>query len=849
MTSPFQVAFSAAQKAIVAHVEGPGIVLAGAGSGKTAVIVGRAAEMVASGIPSRNILLLTFSRKAAGEMQVRAEKLFKGRVKDSEASAPEAESAAALAPVPDDLAAYYTDQVPGPDDERDYGVEGEDDLPDLDSAPPTSPEDDGQPSADPEGLDAIESVKQSAIDSLYVDTFHAWGFRLIRSNPFLFDRKRGVTCLDESDREKVFKRLASTVDLNWADRVDRPQIKAFISFYSLLKNEGYYANPADDLMMIRIADLMERNAKWQANRSDALLKLAVAYERETADRNLVDFDDLCLMPSIALQKNPDLAERLARRFKYITVDESQDTNRVQYEIVKQIARRHPSGGNLMMIGDDDQGLFSWRGARIQNLQQFVSDFRPIQFRLEQNYRSTPEIVGTAGRLIAHNEGRLPKTPFSSNDGGKKVALGTYATGTEQATEIAKAVVARLREGVPLTEIAVLYRTNRLSRMIEPALRARGVPTVVVGGASLYDSLEIKAALGGARLLANPRDLQALAAVSEYIKGLGAAGIEKIGSVIREMGPRATVWDAGRVLTPAVRGALFDLQRRLDSLAKMGPESVGAWVAAKDGLNLEAHYAELIQAKPEQVDELEAERDRRLGNLASLDDATAALGGLDLPAGAGFDQDDTGADQAPAAESVWEMLIEAHLTGAATEQTGGRQGQKREAVTLSTIHRAKGLEWDVVYVAGFSEGIMPLVKEVADVDDEMSSGGIEEERRLGYVALTRARKICALFHSSGYGHFGPQQTALSRFVKEMQTPLQSATSPVHALGKGVSAGVSGAIRPASRPHLSAPSVSPSPAQGVQAVGGIARARAPGSLRIGRVGLTDDSDDERHGHRLG
>jgi superfamily I DNA/RNA helicase len=649
------------QQDVINHGAGPAVVLACAGSGKTTTVTVRAARLITDGIcHPRHKLLVTFSRKAAGEMRERLEQML--------------------------------------------------------------------PAAD--------------ADRVTVTTFHALGYRLILQDPAAYglageDGKGKPTVLSEKESDRVFAEAMAEHGFDPKDADNKIWLKALMRDYSLAKQEGLWASPGAEL---RHAVERHLGALNRDRRVGLDYAICASYEARKLSALQLDYDDLVLRPGLRMREEPEAAEELARRFRYVTVDETQDTNRVQYWLIDALARQH---GNVVMVGDDDQSIYGWRGARIENVRQFISQHKAAVHRLETNYRSTRSIVRAAASHIAHNENRLEKTAQSEGNEGDGIGLLCYREDRGMLRGIARLIKTARAKGVPLREIAVLYRLNRMGTLLKEHLTREGIPCRLVGGVDFWDRREIKAALAAARLIVNPLDRAAFLTVARGMPGLGDVGID---SVLYEMEQTGQGWMHidWKKLTTRTENALDGMADRVDALLDAKPEGLGAWVLGEHGMNLGA------KADPETQEEMR----QRLDALISDWDGTAPDERLLIP--------------------VWERFIAMSLEDPTADG-------HPDVVTLSTVHRAKGLEWDVVCVAGYSDGLMPL----RDSDPE-------EERRLSYVAVTRARKVCRLFHADRVRFPGDREGEKyepSPFAREFAGDLwrKQAGEAVHGRGPGHSQG--------------------------------------------------------------
>ncbi len=623
------------QRQAVLHGDGPILILAGAGSGKTRVITHRIAHLARRGVPPESILAITFTNKAAGEMRQRVEKLL--------------------------------------------GIE-----------PP------------------------------WISTFHSFAARLLRRH---IDRippyTRDFTIYDEDDSINLLK---SCLEEAGADRGLIP-LRSLREEISHLKNRGVLE--ADSLPPA--SDLHSR----------AIRQVYSLYREALEERNAADFDDLLLLLLKLLETQPDLLERYRRQFRYVLIDEFQDTNRVQYVISHRIAEQHR---NLCVTGDPDQSIYSWRGADLRNILNFEKDYpETAVVKLEQNYRSTGSILEAANQVIQFNRQRKEKALWTENGPGEPVEVHCFPSAEEEAKEIAELVEGIEREGVPGSDLAIFYRTNNLSREIERALVTYNLPYTIVGAIEFYGRREVKDLVAFLRLLVNRRDTESFRRVINLPpRGIGGATLEKIAQAARQ----ARVAPLETVLDPALRA------RAAKGRALAGLESFGSLYKSLAG-RLDLPVKGLIELLIEQsgyreylkssgLDNLE----ERLSNIDELVSAAAQYG-----------------ERQPQG-SVGGFLEEISLLAAVD-----RWEENQDRVTLMTLHSAKGLEFPVVIIAGLEEGTLPLIRKNAEDKTDR-----EEERRLFYVGVTRARRKLYLTHARSRFQYGNRfSSSPSSFLKELLSP--------------------------------------------------------------------------------
>ncbi|MCS6931627.1 MAG: UvrD-helicase domain-containing protein [Acetobacteraceae bacterium] len=629
------------QRAAVEALDGPLLVLAGAGTGKTRVLTTRFAHILMQGRAApHQVLAVTFTNKAAREMQER-----------------------------------------------------------------------------------IAAILGRPVEGLWLGTFHALCARMLRRHAALAGLGPDFTILDADDQLRLLKQVME------AERVDTrrwpaPGLMAAIQRWKDRGLTPERVTPAED-------------TDYAGGRALALYRL---YQQRLAALNAADFGDLLLHVTEILRAHPDVLASFHRQFRYLLVDEYQDTNLVQYYWLRLLAQRPaPSAANICCVGDDDQSIYSWRGAEIENILRFERDFPGATVvRLEANYRSTRHILAAASHLIAHNKGRLGKTLRPGRDGpeGEKVRVVSLWDSEEEARMVGERIEAAQRAGTPLSEVAVLVRASFQTRAFEERLIALGVPYRVVGGARFYERQEIRDALAYLRVLAQPADDLAFERIVNVPKrGIGDAAIQAMHRAAREQGVPLLVAAAGLVgtdaLRPKPRAALRELLQGLERWrALCGTE--GHVVAAATLLD-ESGYTAMWQADPS------PEAPGRLENLKEL---LRALGEYATLQG---------------------FLEHVALVMENDEAAEG------ERVTLMTLHAAKGLEFDVVFLPGWEEGLFPHQRAL----DEGGEKSLEEERRLAYVGITRARRQAIVSHAANRRIYGNWSAAVpSRFLDEL--PEQAIT---------------------------------------------------------------------------
>jgi ATP-dependent DNA helicase UvrD/PcrA len=621
------------QREAVAATRGPVLILAGAGSGKTRVITHRIAHLVLDlGVPSRQVLAVTFTNKAAAEMRARVEALL--------------------------------------------------------------------------GEQPFEA---------WISTFHSFCVRLLRREARAAGLDPGFLIYDEDDQLAAVREAMRRLELS--EKLHPP--RRFLSKISARKNAAR-GRAADDLELDRVSEVMQ------------------GYHEVLRAASALDFDDLLLRAVQLLEGAPDVCAAWRQRFPYLLVDEYQDTNRAQYELVRLLAGPN---GNLTVVGDEDQSIYSWRGADISNILDFERDFPGARvFRLEQNYRSSQRILDAAGALVARNERRKGKTLVAVKGAGDLVRLHEAADEFEEAAWVTERTAALRATG----RVAVLFRMNAQSRLVEEGLLRLRIPYLVVGGVGFYERREVKDVLAYLRLVLNPRDGVAFRRVVNVpARGIGDKTLGEVDKLARERGLSA--WEAAAALVdeaalPARAGsALRQFQATIDTL-RLEME-VPAQAAPRGLRGLVERVLELSGYGAALAREDSQESQDRLENLAEL-----------IGAVADYEAREPGASLA------------GFLDRAALLSETDRL-KDDVPVLLLTLHAAKGLEFDAVFLVGLEEGLLPHSRSLTTPE------GLEEERRLCYVGMTRAKVVLHLSWARSRQVFGQRRlTEKSRFVDEVPAEL-------------------------------------------------------------------------------
>ncbi len=627
---PYLAGLNAPQREAVLTTDGPVLVLAGAGTGKTAALTARLAHLLwtRKAYPSE-ILAVTFTNKAAREMKERVGRLVG---------------------------------------------------------------------------DAVEGMP-------WLGTFHAIGAKMLRRHAELVGLQSNFTILDTDDQLRLLKQLIVAANID----EKRFPARSLAGLIDEWKNKGL--TPAD-------IDAGE-SERYGNGRGGELYQ---QYQDRLRSVNACDFGDLLLHVLTILKTERDVLHLYQQRFRYIMVDEYQDTNSVQYLWLRLLAQERR---NICCVGDDDQSIYSWRGAQVENILRFERDFPGAKvIRLEQNYRSTPHILGAAGGVIANNSGRLGKTLWTEIDAGEKVRVIGVWDGPEEARRVGEEIEACQRNGKSLDDIAILVRAQHQTREFEDRFIAIGLPYRIVGGFRFYERAEIRDALAYLRIVNQPADDLAFERIVNVPKrGLGDKAVARLHQLARAEGLPLSI-AAARILdtdelTPQARRALGnfvgDIARWRDMARELPHPDLARQILDESG------YTAMWQA------EKSAEAAGRLENLGELVRAMEEY------------------------ESLGAFLEHVSLV---MDNEGAREDAK---VTIMTIHAAKGLEFDTVFLAGWEEGIFPSQRAL----DEGGVRSLEEERRLAYVAITRARRRAVILHAANRRIYGQWTSSIpSRFVGEL-----------------------------------------------------------------------------------
>lgn len=641
-----------AQRAAVEYIDGPSLVIAGAGSGKTRVLTYKIAYLLSQGMKPWSIMALTFTNKAAREMKERIGKL-----------------------VGNDLAQH-----------------------------------------------------------LYMGTFHSIFSRILRAEAEHIGFNNNFTIYDESDSRSLIKAIVKEMGLD--DKKYKPA--AVHAKISMAKNNLMSAAAYDS-----DAAIFEQNKRAQM---PEVGKIFVAYVQRCKQANAMDFDDLLTLTYQLFREHEDIRHKYAARFDYVLVDEYQDTNHVQMSIVMQLCQEKQ---RVCAVGDDSQSIYSFRGANIDNILNYQRQFQGTRlFKLEQNYRSTQTIVEAANSLIKHNRNQIPKDVFSENAKGEKIQYKPAYSDKEEAAIVAKDVKRIRREdGCQYSDFAILYRTNAQSRSFEEEFRKQGIPYRIYGGLSFYQRKEIKDIIAYFRLVTNPDDEEAIKRIINYpARGIGATTVLKIADCAHQN--QVSFWE--------VIGA---------------PERYGLAVT-KGTMNKLETFRLLISSFIERA---------QTTDVYELGDAIIKESGISQDIMSGKDADDLARqenlEEFLSGMSAFveerreegrfdELFLQDYLQDVALLTDADSDGDKDEPrVSLMTVHAAKGLEFPTVFVVGLEENIFPSPLSAASLRE------LEEERRLLYVAITRAEKHCILTNAKNRWRYGKMEfDNPSRFIDEIDGKL-------------------------------------------------------------------------------
>ncbi|MBL7760342.1 MAG: UvrD-helicase domain-containing protein [Sediminibacterium sp.] len=634
------------QKEAVTHINGPLMIVAGAGSGKTKVLTTRIAHLMANKVDAFNILALTFTNKAAAEMKERIEKI----------------------------------------------------------------------------------LGNSEARNLYIGTFHSVFARILRGEAHRLGYPGNFTIYDTDDSRSVIKTVIN--ELNLDDKHYKPNVvgSRISSAKNALVSPAEYAN-----------DYYIQQEDMRANRP-AIAQIYAAYANRCFKNGAMDFDDLLLKMYELLKNFPDALHKYQHKFKYIMIDEYQDTNTVQYQITKLLAAAHE---NICVVGDDAQSIYSFRGATIENILQFQKDYEDVKVvKLEQNYRSSQHIIHVANEVIKNNKGQIPKNLWTDNAPGEKICLVRTMTDNEEGKFVAETIQEqKLRNHYFNRDFAILYRTNAQSRSFEENLRRMGIPYKIYGGTSFYQRKEIKDLLAYLRVVVNVRDEESLKRIINYpVRGIGKTTMEKCvifanehNIPMFEVVSRAAEFGFKAGTLEALQNFVTMIRYFQSMLTDKNAYDVAVQVGKHTNLVKELFNDKTTEglARYENIQEL----------LNSIKEWTESPSNED--------------------GEVGEKSLGAYLQQITLLTDADDEEENSDVVKLMTIHAAKGLEFSCVFVGGVEESLFPSAMSINTREE------LEEERRLFYVAVTRAKQRLWLTYSNSRYRFGQLvQNEPSRFIEEM-----------------------------------------------------------------------------------
>lgn len=667
-----------AQRAATIATEGPVMIIAGAGSGKTRVLTYRIAHLMEKGVDAFNILALTFTNKAAREMKARIARI----------------------------------------------------------------------------------VGEKEAKNLWMGTFHSIFAKILRIEAEKIGYPNNFTIYDTDDSKSVIKEILKQLNLD--DKIYKPSL--VLNRISDAKNKlisagAYLNNPITQ-------------AEDQASRKPMLGQIYLNYQKRNFKAGAMDFDDLLYQTNVLLRDFPDVLLKYQNKFKYILVDEYQDTNFSQYVIIKQLAAKFE---NISVVGDDAQSIYAFRGANIQNILNFEKDYPDLKtFKLEQNYRSTKTIVGAANHIIANNKEQFKKNVFTDNEDGHKIKIIKASTDNEEGQKIANSLFEiRMNEKAMNSDFAILYRTNAQSRAFEEALRRLNVPYRIYGGVSFYQRKEIKDVLAYFRLTINNSDDESLKRIINYpARGIGQSTIDKISVAAAEHD--ISMWtvisnlkdfNASMGINAGIASKIVDFVAQIKSYSLLLPYKdafeLGNQIAVNSGIVKELYSDKTPEgvARYENVQELlnglkDFVEQQRSPQEEELNDV--------IKASLQKDEENLFAEETDKKLKTLDEFMQ-EITLLTDVDKDKDDENNRDKVSLMTIHAAKGLEFKYVFVVGLEENLFPSQLSLNSRSD------LEEERRLFYVAITRAEKQATLsFATMRYRYGNVLYCEPSRFIDEIDS---------------------------------------------------------------------------------
>lgn len=669
------------QKEAVLHVDGPLMIIAGAGSGKTKVLTTRIAHLMAIGVDAFNILALTFTNKAAREMKERIEHIL------------------------------------GNNEAR----------------------------------------------NLYIGTFHSVFARILRGEAPRLGYPSNFTIYDTDDAKSVIKAIVH--ELNLDDKHYKPN-----TVYNRISNAKNALVTAQEY----VNDYAIQQEDLRSNRP-AIGKIFEAYAKRCFRNGAMDFDDLLVKMYELLKYFPEALSKYQRKFKYILIDEYQDTNTAQYEIIKLLGAMHE---NVCVVGDDAQSIYSFRGATIQNILQFQKDYDDVKVvKLEQNYRSTQNILNVANEIISNNKGQIEKTLFTENVTGEKIKLIRTISDNDEGKFVADTIQEqKLRNHFHNKDFAILYRTNAQSRAFEEALRRMGIAYTIYGGISFYQRKEIKDYISYLRVLVNPDDEEALKRIINYpARGIGKTSVDRI--ILAANEHNISFWQVlERAREFGIRGATLESVENFVVMIK----SFTSMLNHKNAYDVAVHVGKQTNFVRELFNDKSAEGVARYENIQELlnsikewvegseeefiinDGEEAITEGITNESADGITDQNEGSVPAPEETSErQDKSLGAYLQQITLLTDADNKSRDADTVKLMTIHAAKGLEFSCVFAAGLEESLFPNAMSINTREE------LEEERRLFYVVVTRAKQRLWISYANSRYRFGSLiQNEPSRFINEI-----------------------------------------------------------------------------------
>ena len=681
------------QREAVLHLDGPLMIIAGAGSGKTKVLTTRIAHLMANGVDSFKILALTFTNKAAKEMKERVEKILVNR----------------------------------------------------------------------------------EARNLYIGTFHSVFARILRGEASRVGYPTSFTIYDTDDAKSVLKTVINELHLD--DKIYKPS-----TVYNRISSAKNALVTAEEYA--KDFGLQQEDAR--ANRP-AIAQIYTAYAKRCFKNGAMDFDDLLLQFYLILKNHPDALHKYQHKFSHIMIDEYQDTNPAQYEIIKLLGAMHE---NVCVVGDDAQSIYAFRGATIENILLFRKDYDDVKvIKLEQNYRSTKQILNVANQVIGNNKGQIPKELWTENSEGDKIKLVRTMTDNDEGKFVADAIQEqKLRNHFFNRDFAILYRTNAQSRAMEESLRRMNIPYTIFGGISFYQRKEVKDYVAYLRIIVNPRDEEALKRIINYpVRGIGKTSFDRLILVANEQS--ITLWD---VLTRAASfgfkaGTLEAIENfvlMIKSFASMLKNSNAYDVAfhvgkqtglvrelfndkSTEGVQRYENVQELLNSIKEWVDDkqnrAQIDEDGVMLDESIRDEVRSDEVEEKTDLFSGIPEVEANAPENPDAKKpLWEdVLLSAYLQQITLLTDADDRDEHADTVKMMTIHAAKGLEFSCVFAVGLEEMLFPSAMSINTREE------LEEERRLFYVVITRAKhKLWISYANTRYKFGQVVQNEPSRFINEL-----------------------------------------------------------------------------------